>query len=185
MLHLINFPCVLFDSIEPNSSSRHKRKTLTWYKYIPCQKATWVPADSIPKAVMKKIVQGQVQLGKLRHVILRKRAIVGPRRAHEQLAPTNSIKSIFASSSSSAPNDVIKPWQITEYNFLDVDNADSDKAEHEDFNNRKRSKVISTYKHTYIYPFKNHTMRCMYVYAGEQYSYGHKDYGIYSTDGSG
>ena len=93
------------DSILPSSSRRHKQKTLTWWKYKPCAKTTWVPADLIPTEVKQKLVKGVAKSGKLQHVMMSKRVVVGPSRAHEQLRTTNHITSLFSTSNDGQPLD--------------------------------------------------------------------------------
>lgn len=114
------------DSVVPSTSKRHKQKTLIWHKYTPCDKATWVPAKSIPDSVKKKISEGVVRPRQLRHVIMTKRIVVGPARAHEQLQKTNSIARLFSSPRRDADNSQPRPWQIVKYSCMDDDNAGSD-----------------------------------------------------------
>lgn len=106
------------DSILPSSSRRHKQKTLTWWKYKPCAKATWVPADLIPTGVKQKLIEGLAPPRKLQHVMMSKRVVVGPSRAHEQLRTKNHITSLFSTGNDGQP----RPWQLTPY----TDNAGSE-----------------------------------------------------------
>ena len=113
--------------ILPSTSKRHKQKTRVWHKYTPCEKTTWVPALSMPDAVKKKMKEGVVEPRKLRYVLMSKRVVVGPPRAHEQLKvkTTNRIVNLFFRSLD-GPSEDPRPWQITDYNFVNGVDADHD-----------------------------------------------------------